>query len=37
VGKGKDGPLLNHQAMKMYGKLTIKLHTFLTLVLDGGQ
>jgi hypothetical protein len=29
--------LIKHNAMKMYGRLEVQLHAFLTLVLDGGE
>jgi hypothetical protein len=30
-------PVLKHHAMKTYGEVAVKIHVFLTLVLDGGN
>jgi hypothetical protein len=33
--KGKDTPVLRYHVMKTYGKMEVKLHAFVTCVLDG--
>jgi hypothetical protein len=32
--KGRDVPVFNHRAMKTYGRVGLKLYTFLTLALN---